>query len=145
MSFRKWFIASICALSLCGALHAQESCHSGQVAGTYSFSSSGWVTVAPGPVVLPFVALSVVTIDQTGTGSGPGTNVVAGQVYTVNSTVRLKIAADCTLTFVVDCAVGCHWEGIGTFSRATKQIDLLTTKVGAEQYPVTSIGTLKPL
>jgi hypothetical protein len=146
MNFRKWFIASICVLSLCGALRAQGYCYSTQLAGTYGLSMSGWATVAPGPTVVPFAALGAMTIDPTGSGSGPFTEVIAGQAYPPdNATFRLKLSSDCSLTFTADCSGGCHWEGTGTFYRAKKQIDLLFTKVGKDQIPVTVLATLKAL
>jgi hypothetical protein len=120
------------------------------MAGGYGLSVSGWATVAPPtetqpPVVLPFAALGKLTIEQDGAGSGQVTQVLAGQAFPLDDvTLTMKMSVDCKVTFVANCSGGCHWEGTGTFYRSTRQMDLLFTKVGAGQIPVTGIATLKP-
>jgi hypothetical protein len=150
MNTKNLLIASVCALSLCGGLQAQGNCNRSMLSGTYGFSSTGWATVAPGPVVLPYAVMGAVTIGETGSGpntsgSGSLTQVLAGQTAPMSVTFNMAVAADCTLTFTATCTAGCHWEGTGVYYKSGKEIDLLFTKVGTGEIPVTSIAVLKQL
>ena len=144
MRIRNLLITIVCALSLCGGLWAQGNPGLPEMAGTYTLNLNGFATVAPGPVLLPFVALGVITIDRHGLGSGQYTEVFAGQTFPqATVTLNLTPAKDGTLTWTATCSMGCVWAGTGTFSKKNGEINLLFTQ--ANDAPVTAIAVLKEL
>jgi hypothetical protein len=144
MKIRNLLITVVCALFLCGGLWAQGSPSLPEMAGTYGLALNGFATVAPGPVVLPFVALGVVTFDRNGLGSGQYTEVFAGQTFPqATLTINLTAAKDGTLTWTASCSMSCVWSGTGTYSKKNREISLLFTQ--ANDVPVTAIAILKEL
>jgi hypothetical protein len=50
MRIRNLLITIVCALSLCGGLWAQGTCHQNSISGVYGVTASGWLTLGPGVV-----------------------------------------------------------------------------------------------
>ena len=134
-----WVIAA--ALSVSSALQAQ-TCSMGAVAGTYSLSCSGWVTVAAPATVLPAVVMGTLTVAPDGSAAATYTQSLAGNVTSSTATGTATVKPDCTgtLKYTTDNVTIEHqW----VFSRASGEATSIFTK--NPYAPTTMLCKLTPI
>ena len=78
-----------------------EHCSRGSVAGSYGYTTEGFVT-APNGVILPAVAVGRITFDGNGTVGGTQTRVVAGSALDETYSGTFTVNSDCTGSFTVN-------------------------------------------
>src|SRR6266705_829397 len=89
------------ALFITMAMPAQATqCSLANVAGSYGYTTSGFVAIAPG-TFLPAAAAGRITFDGNGHVSGTQTRVVAGSSLDETYSGTYSVNADCTGSFTV--------------------------------------------
>jgi hypothetical protein len=73
------------------------ACTNNAIAGTYSFTCSGWIAAGPSGPFLPMMQVGVATGDAAGNWSGVGTVNVGGQTIPNASLIgKTNVNSDCT-------------------------------------------------